>query len=94
MQSSNPHLEDDDPHLAAEVERALAPYRAILLDEDIAAMKELLEHALTTHPVGAALLDRTRPRAAPDRSAGQEKKGHLAPPAGSNPAASKKKRSS
>ena len=92
---TNPPLdESDDPHLDAEVERALAPYRDLLSDEQLAGMKDMLEHALTTHPVGAALLDRTRPRAAPDHSAGQEKKGHLAPPAGSRPAAAQKKKRS
>ena len=91
---TNPADDSDDPHLAAEVERALAPYRGILSEAQLASMREMLEHALTTHPVGAALLDRTRPRTAPNRSAEQEKKGALAPPAGSAKAAAPKKRSS
>ena len=89
-----PPDQPDDPHLDAEVERALAPYRGLLTDEHLAGMKEMLSHVLTTHPVGAALLDRTRPRTAPDRSAGQEKQGHLAPPAGSTKTPARKKRSS
>lgn len=58
----------DDSILKAEVERAVAPYRRILPPEAVAAMSEALEHILLTHPVGAALLDRVRPQAAPDRS--------------------------
>lgn len=92
--TNTPADQSDDPHLSAEVERALAPYRALLSDEQLTGMKDMLEHALTTHPVGAALLDRTRPRTVPDRSADQEKRGHLAPPAGSTKAPARKKRSS
>lgn len=65
----------EDPILAAEIERAVAPYRALFPAEAIATIEDILEHALTTHPVGAALLDRMRPRAAPDRSGAQAKDG-------------------
>jgi hypothetical protein len=67
----------EDPTLAAEIERAVAPYRALFPAEAIATMEDILEHALTTHPVGAALLDRVRPRAAPDRSGSQAKDGAM-----------------
>jgi len=64
---------EPDPFLAAEIERAVAPYRRLFPEEVIATMEEILQHALTTHPVGAALLDRVRPRIAPDRSGAQPK---------------------
>jgi hypothetical protein len=67
--------EGPDLFLAAEIERAVAPYRRLFPEDVIATMEEVLEHALTTHPVGASLLDRVRPRAAPDRSGSQTKDG-------------------
>ena len=51
-----------DPIVAAEVERAIAPYERILPPDVVLTMREILEHALTSHPVGMALVDRVRPR--------------------------------
>lgn len=73
-----------DPVLAAEVERAIAPYRSVLPAEAIRVIAEILEHALTTHPVGAELLDRVRPRA--DRlHSGNETKGAADPAPAASP---------
>ena len=58
-----------DPIVAAEVKRALAPYEGIHPPDVLATMAEILEHALTTHPVGTALVDRVRPRVSPSQSA-------------------------
>jgi hypothetical protein len=42
---------------------------AALLPEDIALeIRGFLEDVLTTHPVGATLVERARPRVAPERS--------------------------
>lgn len=71
----------DDPTLAAEVERAIAPYRGIFPPEAVAEMAEMLEHALKTHPVGVALIDRVRPRTATDRSGSRTKDGVEGAPA-------------
>jgi hypothetical protein len=40
-------------------------------------MKEFLGDVLSTHPVGATLLDRARPREAPDQSGDQAKDGYV-----------------
>jgi len=65
----------DDPVLAAEVQRAVEPYRRIFPAEVISIMEEILEHALTTHPVGVELLDRVRPRATREHSDKRAKNG-------------------
>ena len=62
-----------DPIIAAEVERALAPYRSQLTSDQLITLGEALEHALSTHPVGVALVERVRPRAVPERSEAQAK---------------------
>ncbi len=41
--------------------------------------QEILEHALTTHPVGAELLDRVRPRAVEEHSGKRLKRGASEP---------------
>jgi hypothetical protein len=50
-----------DPTLEAELDRALDPYRELVPPDLLAAMRETLADALTTHPVGARLLARVRP---------------------------------
>ena len=50
-----------DPALEAELDRALEPYRDLLEPDLLAAMRETLADALTTHPVGSRLLARVRP---------------------------------
>lgn len=60
-----------DPIVAAEVERAIAPYERLFPPDVVLTMREILEHALTSHPVGMALVDRVRPRQARDRSGAQ-----------------------
>lgn len=56
--SKNP--EDDDPVLAAEMERALAPYRSLVPPDMLEVLRDTLRHALTQHSVGKDLLDRAR----------------------------------
>ena len=52
----------DDPFLDAQVERAMAPYRAMGLSiELLAEMERLLRFALTEHPTGKHLMKRMRP---------------------------------
>lgn len=50
----------DDPIVVAHVERALAPYRDLLPQEDLAACEEVLVMMLTTHPEIAPMVDRLR----------------------------------
>ena len=65
----------DDPVLEAELARALAPYRELLSPELLAELRETLADALTTHPVGSALLDWLRPAPVVARSGEVEKEG-------------------
>jgi hypothetical protein len=64
----------EDPVLEAELERALDPYRGVLPADLFAELRASLADALTTHPVGKALLDRVRP------PPGQQKSGPRAKP--------------
>lgn len=57
-----------DPVLEEQIDRALEPYRAVLSPATLAVFRAFLADALTTHPVGARLLDRVRPRVAPLQS--------------------------
>lgn len=52
--------EDDDPVLAAELNRALAPYKNLVPAEMLAHFRENLRRALTEDPAGKKLLDRVR----------------------------------
>lgn len=65
----------EDPIRAAEVERAIAPYRAMFPADVVLEMAAMLDHVLATHPVGAELLDRVRPRATREQSGTQAKDG-------------------
>jgi len=62
--------EADDPFLEAELDRALAPYLDKLPPDMIQHYRELLGDVLTTHPLGRRLLNRARPRQAPETSTG------------------------
>ena len=66
---------EEDPFLEAELERALAPYRALLPPEMLVVFRETLSDALTTHPVGSRLFDRTRPHDITQTSEMREKAG-------------------
>ncbi len=50
----------DDPELDAEVERALAPYSHFVPPDVLQAMRETLAELLTSHPVGAVLMNQSR----------------------------------
>jgi len=55
------------------VTESLAPYEQLLPDWAREEMAQLLALALDTHPVAATLVDRARPRKAPERSGEQPK---------------------
>jgi len=57
-----------DPVLEAEIERALAPYIALVPSEMLAIMRAELERALTNDPVGQSLLKQVRPPPTVDQS--------------------------
>jgi len=65
----------EDPILEGEIERAMEPYKDMFPDAVLQTMREILAHALRTHPVGSELLNRVRPRSAPERSGAQAKEG-------------------
>lgn len=58
----------EDPVVAAHIERAVAPYRALLSGEALAALEETLWMTLTTHPDVRPMIDRLRRDAATQRS--------------------------
>ncbi len=64
-----------DPIVEAEVERAISPYVGLLPPEVLKTMREVLEDALTTHPVAMKLIDHLRERVAPDASGTIPKEG-------------------
>jgi hypothetical protein len=51
----------EDPALAAEIDRALAPYVGLVDAETLGFMRAELATTLLSHPVGRRLLDRVRP---------------------------------
>jgi hypothetical protein len=57
-----------DPWVAAEIERALAPYAGRLPAEQIEWMREQLVETLLTESKAAQLLSRARPRHSVDES--------------------------
>lgn len=57
-----------DPIVEAQIERSVSRYAALVPPEMLATMREILEDALTTHPVAVKLVDNLRERAAPDMS--------------------------
>ena len=64
-----------DPLVAAEVERALSPYVGLVPPDVLQTMREVLEDALTTHPVAMKLLDHLRERVAQEVSGTIPKEG-------------------
>ncbi|MCC6556829.1 MAG: hypothetical protein IT372_28060 [Polyangiaceae bacterium] len=71
--------EQEDPFLEAELDRALEPYRDLMSPEMLEHYRELLGDLLTTHPEGKRLLERARPRRAPDKSGQRVKEGFEEP---------------
>ena len=71
MDESNEPVEREvsrEDFVGRAVEETMAHFAA-LLPEDIAAeIRGFLEDVLTTHPVGSTLVERARPRVAPERS--------------------------
>ncbi len=51
-----PMTPEEEAEMAAEIERAIAPYRAFTPASLLAKMRENLEHALRTHPAPRAYL--------------------------------------
>jgi len=78
--------EEQDPYLAQVLDEILAVYASaeVVDPELLRKMRLFLGDVLTSHPVGATLLDRARPRAVPLWSGDQAKEG-------AEPAAAKKK---
>jgi len=64
MSSSNEN-KPKDPHIEAQIERTLRPYRGIATPAMLETMREGLELMLTTHPVAVGLLDQLRDYAEP-----------------------------
>ena len=64
-----------DPVVEAQIDRTLAKYKRIAPPHMLAKMREELRELLTTHPVGAALMDQARKRAPPLTSGAQAKEG-------------------
>jgi hypothetical protein len=75
--------EEQDPYLQQVLDETLAAYEGVVPPEMLRKMRLFLGDVLSTHPVGATLLDRARPRAVPYRSGDQAKDG-------AEPAAKKK----
>jgi hypothetical protein len=61
---------DGDPFLAALLDEVLAVHQDLGADV-LAEMRAVLELVATTHPTGAAIVDRARPRAPVQRSGDQ-----------------------
>jgi hypothetical protein len=65
--------QEDDPFLAAAIAAAVDRYQGVVPAPLLAEMRAFLGDVLSTHPVGATLLDRARPRAVPEQSGDQAK---------------------
>lgn len=57
-----------DPIVEAQIARSLARYAGLVTPAMMATLREVLEDALTTHPVARKLVDSLQERAAPDAS--------------------------
>jgi hypothetical protein len=64
------HIHADDPFLAELIDEVLAPHRD-LGAAALAEMRAVLELVATTHPTGADIVDRARPRGPLQRSGDQ-----------------------
>jgi hypothetical protein len=60
--------EPEDPLLTEHVERALAPYRALLPPEALAGFREMLQLFYTTNPVASRALSELRKAPVVDES--------------------------
>ncbi len=70
-----------DPFREEVVERAVKRYEGVLPPEAVDEMRRVLHETLATHPVGSTLLERARPRQAPDTSGDAEtEQAKLRPP--------------
>jgi hypothetical protein len=72
---STPPKPPMDPIVEAQIERSLSRYAGLVPPEMMATMREVLEDALTTHPVAVKLVDHLRERVAPDTSGTVPKEG-------------------
>ena len=59
---------EKDAYLESIVERTIAPYRTLVTPEVLDLMREMVEESLTEDEIGLELLERARPRIAPDGS--------------------------
>ena len=66
-------LPADDPYVLAEVARALGPYEGKVTPEVFEAMRANLVLALTTHPIGARLVEAARTAPGVERSGTRKK---------------------
>lgn len=57
-----------DPIVEAQIERSLSRYAGLVTPEMMATLRDVLEDALTTHPVAQKLVDSLRERTVPDAS--------------------------
>lgn len=57
-----------DPIIEAQIERSLSRYAGLVTPEMMATLREVLEDALTTHPVALKLVDSLRERTVPEAS--------------------------
>jgi hypothetical protein len=64
-----------DPLVEAELERALQRYVGLVPPAMLETMRDILEDALTSHPVAVKLLDHLRERPAEDASGPRPKEG-------------------
>jgi hypothetical protein len=67
-----------DPIVEAQIARSLARYAGLVTPAMMATLREVLEDALTTHPVALKLVDSLRERVVPDASSTVPKVGALA----------------
>lgn len=69
--------EDDDPLLAAEIERAIEPYRGLVPPQMLLVLRNIARMSLTEDPLGRQLLERMRAldRAAPSKSGEETRPG-------------------
>lgn len=83
-----------DPILEAELDRATAPYRDLLSAEALQDMRDALEAALLTSPVGMRLMAAVRPPPVVLSSDELERDGAQVKPKAATPSAKQKRGSS
>jgi hypothetical protein len=65
----------EDPYVDQLLSEILAPYQGLVPADLMAEMSDFMGDVLATHPVGATLVDRLRPRAVPFQSGDAAKPG-------------------